>query len=87
MKMFLKDGLKNTPCELVSYTKGHFFVSGFVMNKNTQKIAYFNVEDLREYNWDRCLYRTAENVKDYRGGHNNFTMIENLANELVKITM
>ena len=86
-RTFLKNTLKNTNCELVSYTKGHFFVSGFVTNKTTQKIAYFNLSDLRFFNWSKqILYRTAEHVKDYTGGNNRYTTIENLATELVKIT-
>lgn len=83
---WLKEECKNYNCEVASYTKGHFFVSGFILNKITNKLAYFSISDLRDYNWNRILYRTAEHIKDTRGGSNNYCYLENMAENIVRIT-
>lgn len=64
---------------------GHFAVSGFVSRDN--KYVYFSVEDLRDNDngFEDCLYRTAENEKDYRGGHNNFCSLDELADKIKKL--
>ena len=83
---WLKEALSGYNCEVVSYTKGHFFVSGFILNKQSNKLAYFSISDLRDYNWNRILYRTAEHIKDFTGGSNNYCYLENMAWNIVKIT-
>lgn len=82
-----KKSLKNTltsEYELVDFSRGHFYVSGFIKNKTTEKLAYFNISDVR---WNRdwasnILVRTAKHIKDYAGGRNNFTNFDNLNNSL-----
>lgn len=71
--------------EIEKYSKGHYFVSTFLRNAaNPEKFLYLNVGDIRHNsNWyGRILYRTAENEKDYRGGTNQYSSLENLQNAL-----
>lgn len=75
--------------ELVAYSRGHFNISGFLEHKETKKLVYFNTSDVRgSQDWfNSILIRTAEHIKDYRGGSNNYTMLESMnmrAERLVK---
>ena len=84
-----KKALKeNTPdYNLVSYSRGHFEVSGFLEHKETKKLVYFSTSDVRgSQDWyNSILIRTAQHIKDYTGGMNNYTTLENInsrANQL-----
>ena len=35
--------------------------------------------------WDSILYRTAEHVKDFSGGRNNYSDIEHLRGNVLKL--
>lgn len=71
---------KKRGMEVVNFNTGHYYFSGFV--KKDDKYVYFSYDIPR---WEEpidlhasgCskgfLVRTAENEKDYHGGHNNFT--------------
>ena len=73
---------ENIGATLVSFSKGHYDVYGFI--ERNGKYVYFNYDSslcgnratpkLKERNAMFC--RTAENVKDYVGGDNNFTSFE-----------
>ena len=67
---------------LDSYNVGHFYVSGFIKNQENNKFVYFSIFDVRCSNvrhdvLDRILVRTAEHNKDFRGGNNGYTELEN----------
>ncbi len=60
--------------ELVSFNKGHYYVSGFI--KREEKYVYFSISDVRHFpgSWvNDVLVRTAKHEKDYTGGANNRT--------------
>jgi len=63
--------------ELVSFNKGHYYVSGFI--QRWSKFIYFSSSDVRSgYEgwilwWGSVLIRTAENSRDFKGGANNYT--------------
>ena len=64
--------------ELASWNVGHFYISGFLKRKDG-KLFYFSIPDVRWSDWaDDVLYRTAEHLKDYRGGMNCYTKIDEL---------
>ena len=71
--------------ELAKYNKGHYYVSAFLRNAlDSEKFLYLSVDDIR-YNpswYKNILYRTAENEKDYRGGTNQYTSLEDLSSTL-----
>lgn len=76
LRNFMKKVTEENPeLELVSFNRGHFFCSGFFKSTETQVYIYFNV------NWERgwhkkILYRTAKSDKDFTGGMNMYTTLE-----------
>lgn len=68
---------------LDSFNIGHFYVSGFIKNQDNNKFVYFSISDVRCGNvrhdvLNKILVRTAENNKDFTGGANCYTELENL---------
>ena len=83
----LKKGVADTSIQVSTIHKGHFEISGFIHNYNTDKYAYFNIGDIRPtFNGNGILYRTAEHLTDYKGGMNNFCEIDELVENLERIT-
>jgi hypothetical protein len=82
-KMFLKDIMHSQGGELLVYSRGHFEVSAFVQRSDGQ-IIYISLSDARQgpNAFDRILYRTAQHTKDYTGGHNNHTSVEDLSSAI-----
>lgn len=88
-KQFTKDlkrrlslNAKNRNMEVVNFKEGHYYISGFI--KKNDKYVYFTYNfprhgmEINLYDngcWGGFLVRTAENEKDYNGGHNNFCNI------------
>ena len=72
---------------LDSFNIGHFCVSGFIKNQDNNKFVYFSIYDVRCNNdvLDCILLRTAENNKDFTGGNNSYTELENLKLELERL--
>lgn len=71
--------------ELKTYSRGHFEATAFIQNEEG-KIYYISIGDVRSTNPQRkfeTLYRTAETLKDYTGGHNQYTKLDNLHEVLV----
>lgn len=69
----LPDGAK-----LVDFSRGHFYVSGFI--EKPGKFVYFSVSDVRFFRdgwYNDILVRTARHIKDYSGGQNNSTSLQN----------
>ena len=61
--------------DLVNFSKGHFYCTGFLRSKENGKMVYFSISDVRFFpdEWfNNVLIRTAENEKDYTGGSNNY---------------
>jgi hypothetical protein len=70
-------------CTNVEFNVGHFFISGFFTYK--EQAYYFSLNDVRNFNNDSMLLRTAKNYKDYSGGSNNWVSLESperLANDI-----
>jgi len=67
--------------ELVKFNRGHFYISGFLKNRETGGLVYFSIPDVRFFmnGWKtRMLIRTAENDTDYTGGRNVSTRFEDI---------
>ena len=62
--------------EISAWTKGHFYISGFITRKTDGAIFYFNIEDVRgiDVSNNLILYRSARNFKDCVGGINRYCM-------------
>lgn len=70
---------------LVKINRGHFYVSGFIKNNDTEKYVYFSCSDVRfsKDEWkNRLLIRTAKHEEDYTGGSNNFTSLDRFNDNL-----
>lgn len=89
-KGFLKRNLPSC-CKIVDHHCGHYDLGGFV--ERDGKYAYYH------WSWDRfspvnvseghnfrtaVLYRTAENEKDFRGGHNQFCSLEQFPGKILE---
>jgi hypothetical protein len=66
--------LNNLGASDISFSKGHFYLSGFF--KVDTQWYYFSLSDVRS-GLDSMLIRTAKNAEDYTGGANNFFIIKN----------
>ena len=72
---------------LTVLNKGHYDLSGFVTRDG--KCVYFSYNYRRGLPLDMfadgvmtgALYRTAANLNDFRGGHNNFCRLAELASK------
>lgn len=52
---------------------GHYYLSGF-FDVNEQSY-YYSISDVRYFNVDNILLRTAKNHKDYTGGSNHYVKL------------
>lgn len=84
-KKYLLKQIKND-FDLVGWSRGHFFLSGFLKSKKNNRYVYFSTSDVRHFsdNWyNNILIRTAENEKDYTGGSNNFCRFAEINNKAI----
>ena len=75
--------------EILNWSRGHFYVSGFVKNKKSGKLAYFSISDVRffpEAWFKNMLVRTAKYDKDYTGGPNCYSSFDNLLKAFDRLT-
>lgn len=91
MRSAIKDGCESCGMTLADFHVGHYDVSGFV--EQDGRFVYFSYSlaralpiDLERRDAMRgFLYRTAEAVKDYRGGMNHFTDWANLVDDIASL--
>ena len=91
-KSTVKDIFKDDGIDIVNWSVGHYFMSGFL--KKDDKYVYFsrNIER-RGYPIHLeghdvlfgILVRTAKSDKDYTGGHNNFTSMTDLRQTVLRL--
>jgi len=75
--------------EIINFSVGHFDVSGFLKNKENNKLVYFSVSDVRFFpnEWyNHVLVRTAKHDKDYIGGSNNYCTLDEIENKALYLT-
>jgi len=71
--------------DLTVWSKGHFDVSGFITRKSDGAIFYFSFRDVRTADAaGKQMYRSAQDLKDYRGGMNRWTDGGNLLAAIAK---
>jgi hypothetical protein len=88
-KKEVKARLGNKELVLEKCSVGHFLISGFIRNVATGKLAYFSVSDVRFFQdwWNkRILIRSAEHVKDFSGGGNQFCRLVDFRESAERIT-
>jgi phosphosulfolactate synthase (CoM biosynthesis protein A) len=74
---FRNDLKKELPigARLAAFSIGFYYVSGFIKLANG-KFQYFSISDVRHFPDNKILVRSANNVKDFTGGHNNYVEYE-----------
>ena len=75
---------------LEEFSRGHFYVSGFLKHKSTGKYIYFSVSDVRYFVKGWCtdvLVRLAEDTKDFTGGSNRTCDLKYLKQTALDVVM
>ena len=79
IKAWLKSQLSD--CEIYATKNAWCEASGYI--EKDGKFVYYRFPDYRWEDWsDRILIRKAESLKDYTGGANYFTDIDNMIDEV-----
>ncbi len=73
--------LKMMECQNITFSIGHFYISGFFDDANGQ-LWYFSIGDVRWMSDMTLLVRTAQHRKDYTGGTNRYALLNNLQQTL-----
>ena len=84
-KSVLKEIGKENNMNLHSFNKNHYEFSAVMQSNKTDKFYYVSIPDVRYFNneWaDNILYRTMGHEKDWTGGTNLYSSLENLSQEL-----
>ncbi len=84
----LKEICKDIGMELHSFSKNHYDFSAVVKSNNTNQFYYISISDVRYWKneWaDDILYRTMEHDKDWTGGSNCYTTLQELAENLLNL--
>ena len=84
----IKDFCKKINMKLHDFHKNHYEFCAVLQDIDTQKYYYISISDVRFWKneWaDNILYRTMEHDKDWRGGSNCYSNLEDLPNNLMSI--
>ena len=86
LKAEMKAQLASGGCEIIGLNKGYFYVSGFVYSRTADRYVYFSTGDVRDKHWcERILYRSATGPRDFKGGTNRFTGIEDFGADVLTL--
>lgn len=81
----LKEIGKENNMNLHSFNKSHYEFSAVMQSNKTNKFYYVSIPDVRYFNneWaNNILYRTMEHEKDWTGGKNMYSSLEQLSANL-----
>jgi hypothetical protein len=84
-KKCIKDSLPEG-AELVDFSRGHFYVSGFV--KYRCSYMYFSTSDVRFFRdewYNHLLVRTAKYERDFTGGFNQYITLPEFKEAVEKL--
>ena len=85
-KSVLKDIGKQIGFDLHSFNGNHYEFSAVMKSNATNKYYYISISDIRYFKneWaENILYRTMEHERDWTGGSNNFSSLEDLSRNLL----
>ena len=86
----LKDLCKDIGMELHSFNKNHYEFSAVLKSNVTNQFYYISISDVRTFKneWaNHILYRTMAHEKDYSGGHNCYSSLKELPENLLNLDM
>lgn len=87
-KGILLDICDNINFDLHNFHRNHYEFSAVLKNKCNNKFYYISISDVRYFpsQWhDNILYRTMAHDKDWHGGTNNYSSLDNLQENLVRL--
>jgi hypothetical protein len=70
-KKWITNTLKQKECTNIQMGYGFYYFSGFFTSPSGQAY-YFSCADVRHFNYDKLLIRTARDYKDFTGGPNQY---------------
>ena len=70
-KRRITENLTKMGCTKIELDYGFYYFSGFFTSASGQ-IYYLCVSDVRHFPYERIMYRTAKDYKDYSGGTNQY---------------
>ena len=90
VKKALKKDCEGAGLELIKFKRGHFDVSAFVLNPNSNRMVYISIGDVRcgfgGNPLDQILYRSVKYLGDYTGGQNYYAPLTSLVEGVKKLT-
>lgn len=87
----LKEVATEAGMQLHKFNKNHYSFSAVLKHQETQNYYYVSISDVRGMTtrtpeWlGNILYRTMKHEKDWSGGHNNYSSLEQLGSKLQKL--
>lgn len=87
-KSVLREMAKQIEFELYSFSQTHYCFSAVMKSNITKQFYYISISDVRYFKneWaENILYRTMKHDKDWTGGTNRYTTLENLSKNLLKL--
>lgn len=84
----IKDFCKNIGMELYSFNKNHYDFSAVIKSNSSNQFYYVSISDVRYWKneWaNNILYRTMEHEKDWTGGSNRYSTLDNLPENLLTL--
>ncbi len=69
----------------LTFSKWHFYCSGFVSDPSIKTHVYFSISDVRRWFQDDILIRTATSTKDFTWWTNNYTTYENFSKDVANL--
>lgn len=81
----LKEIGKNINFELHSFSKNHYEFSAVMKSNITNQFYYISISDVRYFRneWaNKILFRTMQYDKDWTGGSNKYSTLQNLSQNL-----
>ena len=69
--------LKELGCTDIQMSRQFYYFNGFFTSKSGQAY-YFSCSDVRHFGYNKIMYRTAKDYKDFTGGMNQYVTIDNI---------
>lgn len=76
----LSDDLAKYNIKIHSFSLGHHYF--FLTVTKGNKCIYVSIQDVRWNDWNDILYRTMKHSKDWTGGQNHYSNVENLSENI-----
>ncbi len=87
-KSVIKDICKDIDFELEEFNKYHYCFSAVLSSKKTEQLFYISISDVRYFKneWaNNILYRTMKDEKDWIGGSNHFSTLNDISKNLLRL--